>query len=111
MILAMDKFLRTRLSGQRFPDKDFRTSISGLKNKVDGRIMGNDAQAHIQGEISSSKWQDQPNNACNLNISRVEVDDYPTGRVGPLTKGGKDDTGWRGRQYFRPKVSGQGFPD
>ena len=39
------------------------------------------------------------------------MDDYPSGRVGPLTKGGKDDTGWRGRQYFRPKVSGQGFPD
>ena len=40
VILTRDKFLRTRLSGQRFPDKDFRTSISGLKNKVDGRIMG-----------------------------------------------------------------------
>ena len=60
VILAMDKFLRTKLSGQEFPDKDLRISISGQKNKVDGRIMGNDAQAHIQGEISSSEWQNYP---------------------------------------------------
>ena len=56
-----------------------------------------------------------PNNACNLKKFRVEVevDDYPTGRVGPLTNGGKDDLGWRGRQYFRTRIriSGQGFPD
>ena len=68
MILAMDKYLRTRISGQVFPDKDFRTSISGQENKVvpamdgdkDGRIMDDDAQAHIQGEISSSEWQNYP---------------------------------------------------
>ena len=31
--------------------------------------------------------------------------------VSPLTTGGKDDLGWRGRQHFQTSISGQGFPD
>ena len=51
-----------------------------MDGDVDGRIMDDVAHAHIEGEISgeisSSEWQ-TAHNVCNLNISRVEVNDCP----------------------------------
>ena len=61
--------------------------VLAMDGDDDGRIMDDDAQAHIKGEISSSEWQcgflRTAHNVCDLNISRVEVEDCPRVRGKP----------------------------